>query len=387
MVRLTHDELRTRTLSRQFPDPTGTGGDDAYALLARFGPIQSQVPRAPFLTLSSRLPGIDHATITALFAEHRLLKTSNLRGTVHTSVRAQFGWLDAVARAGRAGQLRQQLQLSTVTPEAVMAEMAEIETYAGPEWRPRADLVAHLRKWLAEHNPAPGRDAPLDTFAANLVWGHSGLVRRPRDEHWEKRNDTLHRTARSVVPEVELPAFAPSLTELARIHLGAYGPATRDDLAYFFGVGLRVAEAAVAALGEEVVRLSGPDGEDYLDLAEPPASGTTDPGLRLLPEFDGLLLGYCRRHRTRFLTTEQLPVVWAKVNGVYAPTVLHDGRIVARWKTVTQGRRTSIEVSMLDPYPRLADDLFTTPVRAVELALGLTVTDLRVTGPLERPLG
>lgn len=381
MARLTDDDLRTRTLGRQFPDPTGTSAEDAYALLTRLGPIQSQVPRAPFLALSSRLPGIDHATITGLFADHRLLKTSNLRGTVHTSVRAQFGWLDAVARHGRADQLRQQLQLAAVTPEAVVAE---IETYAGPDWRPRTDLVAHLQGWLAEHDPVPGRDADLSSLGANLVWGHSGLIRRPHDDRWEKRTDTLRRAARTVVPEIELPAFASSLTELVRIHLGAYGPATREDLAYFFAVGLRAADAAVAALGEEVVRLSGPAGEDYLDLAEPPPSGTTDPGLRLLPEFDGLLLGYCGRHRTRFLTDEQLPMVWAKVNAVYAPTVLHDGRIVARWRTVTQGRRTSLEVTMLDPHPRLADDLFTDPVRAVELALGLTVADLRVTGPLDR---
>lgn len=382
MARLTLDELRARTLSRQFPDPTGTSGGDAYALLTRLGPIQSQVPRAPFLTLSSRLPGIDHATITGLFAEHRLLKTSNLRGTVHTSVREQFGWLDAVARAGRAGPMRQQLQLAAVTPEAVVAE---IEAYAGPEWRSRADLVAHLQHWLAEHDPAD-RPEELSTFAANLIWGHSGLIRRPRDAHWKKRTDTWHRTARAVVSDVEPTGFAPSLAELVRIHLGAYGPATRDDLAYFFGVRLGAADAAVAALGEEVVRLAGPDREDYLDLAEPPVSGTTDPGLRLLPEFDGLLLGFCGRHRTRFLTADQLPTVWAKVNGVYAPTVLHDGRVVARWRTATQGRRTVIEVTMLDPYPSLADDLFAEPVRAVEQALDLTVADLRVTGP-GAPLG
>ena len=381
MARLSFDELRTRTLGRQFPDPTGTGAEEAYALLARLGPIQSQVPRAPFLTLSSRLPGIDHATITTLFAEHRLLKTSNLRGTVHTSIRAQFGWLDAVARAGRTQQLRQQLRLAAVTPEQVVAE---IEAYASPDWRVRADIVAHLVDWLAEHDPAAGRDAQLTTLPASLVWGHSGLVRRPRDEHWEKRTDTLHRTARTFVPDVEPPGFAPSLAELVRIHLGAYGPATRDDLAYFFGVGLRAADGAVAALGEEVVRLAGPDRVDFLDLAEPPVSGTIDPGLRLLPEFDGLLLGYCGRQRTRFLSTDQLPAVWSKVNGVYAPTVLHDGRIVARWRTVTQGRRTSIEVTMLDPYSPLAEDLFTGPVRAVELALGLTVDDLRVTGPPTR---
>jgi hypothetical protein len=80
--------------------------------------------------------------------------------------------------------------------------------------------------------------------------------------------------------------------------------------------------------------------------------------LRLLPEFDGLLVGYHSRNRTRFLTEQQLPKVWAKVNGLFSPVVLHDGRLVASWKTITKGQRIDIEVTMLDPHPVLADDLF-----------------------------
>ena len=92
----------------------------------------------------------------------------------------------------------------------------------------------------------------------------------------------------------------------------------------------------------------------------------TDPGLRLLPEFDGLLVGYHGRNRIRFLTEQQLPKVWAKVNGLFSPVVLYDGRLVASWKTITKGRRTDIEVSMLDPHPRLADDLFADAIAATE---------------------
>ena len=80
---------------------------------------------------------------------------------------------------------------------------------------------------------------------------------------------------------------------------------------------------------------SSPNDEDYLDLADAPGAGTPDPGLRLLPEFDGLLVGYHGRNRTRFLTEQQLPKVWAKVNGLFSPVVLYDGQLVASWKTIT----------------------------------------------------
>jgi hypothetical protein len=138
----------------------------------------------------------------------------------------------------------------------------------------------------------------------------------------------------------------------------------------------------VHRLGGEVVHLRGPNDEDYLELAEPPHGGTADPGLRLLPEYDGLLVGYHGRHRTRFLTEQQLPKVWAKVNGLFSPVVLYGGQLVASWKTITKGRRTDIEVTMLDPHPVLADDLFTDAIAATELVLDLTITDLRVRTPL-----
>ena len=91
---------------------------------------------------------------------------------------------------------------------------------------------------------------------------------------------------------------------------------------------------ALRRLGDEVIHLRGPNDEDYLDLADAPSGGTSDPGLRLLPEFDGLLVGYHGRNRTRFLTEQQLPKIWAKVNGLFSPVVLYDGHLVASWKTI-----------------------------------------------------
>ena len=83
---LSHDQLRLRTLGRQFPTIPGHGPEAVLDLLRRLGPIQSQVPRAPFLTISSRLPGVTYDTVCALFESHQLVKTSNIRGTVHSSV-------------------------------------------------------------------------------------------------------------------------------------------------------------------------------------------------------------------------------------------------------------------------------------------------------------
>ena len=376
--RLSHDQLRRSTLRRQFPAIPERAPEAVLELFRRLGPIQSQVPRAPFLTISSRLPGVTYDTVCALFESHQLVKTSNLRGTVHSSVPEQFGWLDAVARRTRQAQLRNVLKLHHASPEELVAE---VEAFTSMDWRPRAEIVAHARAWLAERGTGNTTHGP-DPLSDSLIWGHSGLLRRPRDTRWEKRTDIYHRRARSVLPDLAESDFKASLTELVRIHLGSYGPALREDLAFFLGAGLGAVDQAVRHLGDEIEHLRGPDGEDYLDLAEPPQGGTPDPGLRLLPEYDGLLVGFQGRHRTRFLTEQQLPKVWAKVNGLFSPVVLYGGRLVASWKTITKGRRTDIEVTMLDPHPVLADDLFSDAIAATEQVLDLKITDLRVRSPL-----
>ncbi|HEY6682938.1 MAG TPA: crosslink repair DNA glycosylase YcaQ family protein, partial [Propionibacteriaceae bacterium] len=172
MRRLTDDQLRLRTLRRQFPAIRGRGPAAVVELFQRLGPIQSQVPRAPFLTISSRLPGVSYETVCALFEAHRLLKTSNIRGTVHTSVPEQFAWLDAVARRSRATQLRSILKLRQVTPEQLAAE---IEGFASNDWTPRSEIVAHARAWLAQRETG-GADQVPDVLSDSLLWGHSGLL-------------------------------------------------------------------------------------------------------------------------------------------------------------------------------------------------------------------
>jgi DNA glycosylase AlkZ-like len=376
--RLTDDQLRLHALRRQFPAIDGRGPAAVVELFQRLGPIQSQVPRAPFLTISSRLPGVSYDTVCDLFESHRLLKTSNIRGTVHTSVPEQFALLDAVARRSRATQLRSVLKLRQVTPEQLAAE---IEGFASDDWTPRSEIVAHARAWLAERETDGGAEAS-NVLSDNLLWGHSGLLRRPRDTRWDKRTDMFHQRARSLLPDLPEWGFAEALPELVRVHLGSYGPALREDLAFFFAVGLSAVDDAVRRLGDELVRVPGPRDKDYLDLADHPRGGTPDLGLRLLPEFDGLLVGYQGRNRTRFLSEHQLPRVWAKVNGLFSPVVLYDGRLVASWKTITKGSRTDIEVTMLDPHPVLAEDLFADAVTATEQVLELKITDLRIRAPL-----
>lgn len=376
VTRITAEELRRRTLDRQFPALTDTSPAGVLELFERLGPIQSQVPRSPFLTAASRLPGTTYEAVREEFEAYELLRSVSIRGTVHTSTRAHFGRLDVISRQSRGRQARALLKLAG-DPSLIGIEAERVAT----DWTQRKVLTAHLVEWLA--NPASPVRAAVgigDVAGESVLWGHSGLIRRPPDTRWETRTDTLHRNVRSVLDDLEQPSPADSLVAAIRSHLRASGPVTREDLAFFFLARLTEVDQALTTLGAEIEPLQGPDGERLHDLVEQPPPGRPPTEPVLLPEFDALLLGYQGKNRTRFLRPDRLNEVWAKANGLFSPVVLAQERLVATWKTVTKGKRVDLEVTMLTGEQPLDEGSLTDAVAATELALGFTVSDLRILG-------
>ena len=156
--------------------------------------------------------------ITAAFESYQVVKASNIRGTVHSSTRRQHALLRAVARRPRQLLLANHLALREVTTDAVMDE---IERFASDGWRPREEIVAHMRDWLAERDPPLSAAAHRrGALSDSLIWGHPALIRRPADQRWETRTDTLHRAADTVF-DIALPAPQDAVRELVVAHLRA----------------------------------------------------------------------------------------------------------------------------------------------------------------------
>ncbi|KHL17259.1 winged helix DNA-binding protein [Mumia flava] len=376
---LAREELAARTLGRQFPRIGARDESAVTDLLARLGPIQTQVPRAVFLTASSRLPGIAHATLVEAFERGAVVKGTTLRGTVHTTTARQHAWSAAVSGVRLDASLRTALRLDRVDAAAVRAET---ERLASGGWIDRDSLVDRVAAWLSDHE-SEGSGLVVDSHGRNVVWGVPTLVRRPADRRWHTRTDTLHRRAREVYADaVDGADDAPEAARaaLVRVHLGSYGPATRRDVAWWLGDTLGAVDRAITALGDEVVVLA--DGKDpVIDLADAPADERDDVGLRLLPEFDGLMLGYAPATRDRFVDAAHLPRIFNRVNGACWPVVLDGGRITAVWRPVGSGRSVAVDVRTL-PGERTPDEgSVVAGAAAVGTVLGVEIADVRV-GPL-----
>ena len=359
---LTWADLAGASLARQFPQPP----DDVPGMLTAIGPIQAQTARSPFLGLAARFPGTTRADVTAAYESGAIVRGSTIRGTVHTATPEQYAALGATTRVGQRTLWQRLLRLERSTLEDLWEDT---EAFAG-EWRTPDDLQAHLHDWLIAHE---GRDdVTTKQVGRYLAFGHGGLVRRPVNGDWAGQGAPEYRT---------LPPSSPAtLADAVLVHLRSHGPASRHDVAWWSGLGLRVVDGLLADLGESegLVTQEGPDGRTYVDL--PAAAEPLElAGVRLLPEFDALMCGYDPAGRVRFAEQAHLDRLWIGANGMVLPPLLVDGRITGYWRATGSARRRPLEVVWFAGTRRPRRSELEAPVAALEAGLAITITDVTLT--------
>jgi len=357
------DDLAGLALSRQFPD----AAPDVATAVHTVGAMQTQTARSAFLGLAARFPGTTHAEITEAYAAGAIVRGSTIRGTVHTASPAHYSVL---AEATRVGQHPRWARALGITDEQIADLYASVEDYAR-EWRTPEELRLHLVDWLVEHSPQ-NRDVAEAGPGRYLAFGHGGLVRRPASgEKWEGQGKPVYGTFDRTGPA--------TMADVVLLHLASHGPSSRQDVAWWAGVPLRVVEEALAGL--DLVEEDGPDGRTYLDLPGSPPPRDL-PGIRFLPEFDALLCGYDSKARDRFATHEHHRRLWNESNGMLLPPLLVDGRITGYWRAGGTARSRPLEVTWFSRTRRPLRAELDEPIAALEAGLGITVSAVSITREL-----
>jgi hypothetical protein len=132
----------------------------------------------------------------------------------------------------------------------------------------------------------------------------------------------------------EPPSAAAAGCELLKRYLGAYGPATRQDFAYWSGLkGLQLKQIMADSAAELAqVEVEGWPGIQLLlkrDLAALRRQEPVLPAVRMLPKFDALLLAW--RDKRKLVDPAGHRGIYRKAAQVEA-AVLIDGRISAAWR-------------------------------------------------------
>ncbi|MTD14481.1 winged helix DNA-binding domain-containing protein [Nakamurella sp. YIM 132087] len=296
--------------------------------------LQAQHPTAPYLGIWSRIPGVTTGAISALIADRSLVRIAAMRSTVHLFSTADARWIRPVVQAAVAKGLTPGSGYGRMLTGLDREEVAAVAASYLQEPRSTAALGEHLCAVFPERD----RDA-LMILARCLL----PLVQVPPKGLWGMSGGTVLTTLQAFVgPD---PADDRGPGDLVRRYLAAFGPATVRDVQHWSG--LTRLGPVVAGIRDELVAFTGEDGRELFDLPDAPRPDpAVPPPVRLLAEWDNILLGHA--DRSRILPPEYKDRVFSQ-NGIVRGAVLVDGMVAGAWKLRTGGPRATVE---LQPFTR-----------------------------------
>jgi len=143
------------------------------------------------------------------------------------------------------------------------------------------------------------------------------------------------------------PGAAMSREALMLRYLTAFGPATGKDFNTWSG--LTGGAATLEALRSRLVTFSAEDGRELFDVPDAPRPGEEVPApVRLLPDYDNVMLGYA--DRSRILSPEGWKGLW-RANGL-RPAFTVDGFVRGSWKLAIGKQTATIAFSRFFPLRR-----------------------------------
>jgi hypothetical protein len=143
-----------------------------------------------------------------------------------------------------------------------------------------------------------------------------------------------------------------ALRELALRFFTGHGPATVADLARWAATTLRDARAGLAAARSELAVVEVDGVEHFLDPRTPDVLAdhrSEARGVFLLPGFDEYVLGY--GDRSAVLDPGFAERIVPGGNGMFRPTVVHDGRIVGTWGWTGRGAQRTVTATPFTAFP------------------------------------
>ena len=325
--------------------------EEMLDVVARIGGLHAQVMSSAELTVHARVDGLEReAVANALWEERTLVKLWAMRGTLHLLPASELDtWVGAL---GTYDHYRKGAWLKAfgVTEEQLDELIAAIGDTLDGELRTREELGAEVARIAGDPELADkmqGSWGPYlkpASFRGRLCFAPNDgqKVRFTRPDTW------LGRSVGTGDPEE-------SLREVTRRHLGAFGPAAREDLARWWYAQPAKARRMLEALGEEAVEVDvdGTTGWMLREHAEEAAAEEPSKRVvRLLPGFDMWVIGAARDAAALLDPAEKKRVY--RNQGWISPVLLVNGRMDGVWKHERKGKRLAVTIEPFGKLPKWA---------------------------------
>jgi hypothetical protein len=306
-------------------------GKALVSAIEQVGALQAQQWSSPPVGLWSRLADFTPDDLWAVLGKGDVVTGILMRRTLHLVSAAEHPvWARIAAETGVGGWLLRGVEV----PERAEDMLKDTVAYA-EQARTGDELTAFAEQWVEKHPDA----LPAKAVAAQQEYkwrpfrAQPAFVKVPANGDWGAKTPAAYHagppTPRGLTSEKAWE------TAVSR-HLGAFGPAGADDIAYWLGAPAGPVKAAIERL--DLVTLGEAGGRRTLyDVAGAPRPDEDTPAPpRFLPAFDNALLAYAANRRSRILPDAYKERVYLKRNLRWLPTLLVDGLVAGVWSTETK---------------------------------------------------
>jgi hypothetical protein len=314
MRTLTLRELNRATLQRQLllQRHTLTATEATERLMG----LQAQLNNPPYLGLWTRLQHFQKDYLTQAMQMRQIVRAPLLRSTLHLLsaddyVRFRMTIQPALSKGFRSffGTRMADLPLETVLEVANEA----LQT--------RALSTGDFKKVLLQ--VAPNADPDAMAYAVRTF---IPLVQVPPGGFWGTGANADYALAETYLRRTLEPE---NIVGLLTRYLQAFGPASIKDLQFW--VVIPKLQDSINAVQDQFVTYKDPKGTVLLDVPNMPIpDGDTPAPIRLIPEYDNLVIGHDQR--ARILPDEHYKKIFLSAARVRA-TMLVDGFVAGAWKT------------------------------------------------------
>jgi hypothetical protein len=301
--------------------------------------LQGQWAPSPYVALWSRLAGFKREQLTAAIDRGAVVKTTIMRATLHLVSAREYPAYHLATLDGRFGAWRPP---GAPDLKQLAGLHAKVLRFASATPRTRTEIQEFVAK------ESPSKDERMRNWLVFVaITSGNGLLWDPAGAHFEHR-----KLSRYVAPPAALRRPVPEEAAydlVLRRHLGAFGPATLQDIANWSSARMPHLRAALAR-AKGVVRFTDERGRELYDLARAPRPDpeTTAPA-RFLARFDAAILGHVASERTRILPEAYRRQVIFSAE-VWT-TFLVDGFVAGRWSIGATKKQAILE---LKPFKKLA---------------------------------
>jgi len=332
----TADERRARLARRHF---LAAPSSDGIADLAhRFVGLHATDPATPYLSLWARTPGFTVAALDdAMYQARTVVKHLAMRRTLWVFDAADLSTVQAAASDRVAATERKKLTADVVKAGIADDGDAWLDTAAAAVLRHLSErghasakeLRAALPELAGSYDPAPGKTwggaGPISPRVITVLGVRGDLIRGLNEGTWTTSRPRWVATSDWLGAELEAAEHDVARADLVGTWLRTFGPATVNDVKWWFGHTLTWARDALRDVGAVEVDLDGTPGFVLPDDLEPELA--TGPWCALLPGLDVTTMGW--QDRDWYLGAHRGQVFDRNGNG--GPTAWWNGRVVGGW--------------------------------------------------------